>query len=177
MTARSGPTGYSGLSILVHWLTAILVIALFVTHEGDRGSAAQAFHVGGGAIAGLFLLWRVWHRARHGLPEPGGQAAIFNVASRIVFIGFLAAIVAVVVTGYLLPRSLGRPLDIYGLVAIPSPLPRMPWLHTLSEDVHDIAGHLFIPLLGLHLLGAAKHAFVDRDGIAMRIFRPVRGGR
>ena len=29
------------------------------------------------------------------------------------------------------------------------------------EEVHDVSGHLFIPLLALHILGSAKHAIVD----------------
>ncbi len=62
-------TGYSRASIIVHWITAIMVIALFFTHEGDRGSTALAFHVGGGAILGLFLLWRVGRRIMRGMTE------------------------------------------------------------------------------------------------------------
>ena len=51
--------GYSTVSVVAHWLAAILVVALFFTHTATRGTAAYAFHVSGGAIAGLFLLWRV----------------------------------------------------------------------------------------------------------------------
>ena len=40
--------GYSILSIVVHWLAAIVVVALFFTHEGERGSTAYLFHVSGG---------------------------------------------------------------------------------------------------------------------------------
>jgi cytochrome b561 len=49
-------------------------------------------------------------------------------------------------------------------------------LHKLLEEVHEIAGQLFIPLIGLHLLGAAKHAFFDKDGIAQRMFKSSEGG-
>ncbi len=59
--------GYSPLSIVLHWLVAIFVVALFLTHDRERGSSAYVIHVSGGAIAGVFLLWRVWHRARRGM--------------------------------------------------------------------------------------------------------------
>ena len=95
--------GYSGSSIVVHWLAAILVIALFITHEGDRGSAGYVFHVSGGAIAGVFLLWRVWHRVRRGSTHPPKQAAVFNLAARLVHWGLLVAIV--VVRGFRLPAA------------------------------------------------------------------------
>ena len=73
--------GYSAISIVVHWFAAILVVALFFTHEGEPGSAARLVHVSGGAIAGLFLLWRVWHRVLRGTARPPRQAAVFNLAA------------------------------------------------------------------------------------------------
>ena len=168
--------GYSFLSIMVHWLAAILVVALFFTHEGGRGSAAYLFHVSGGAIVGLFLLWRVWRRVRRGSVHPPEQAAIFNIAARLVHWGLLVAIVLVVVSGYLLPWSLGRELDVFGF-GIPSPMGANRDVHELMERVHDVTGHLFIPLLVLHVIGAVKHAVFDRLGAGLRMFKPVAGGR
>ena len=46
--------GYSPLSIVLHWLAAIFVVALFLTHDGERGSSAYVIHVSGGAIIGVF---------------------------------------------------------------------------------------------------------------------------
>ncbi len=177
MQASSCGDGYSRLSITAHWITAILVIILYVNHEGGRGSTERFVHVSGGAVAGLFLLWRVWHRVRHGMTNRPDQAATLNLASQIVIWGFLAAVVVVVITGYLLPRSVGRPVDMLGLVAVPSPMAANRDVHEFMEEVHEIVGQLFLPLLALHLLGAAKHAFLDRDGVARRMFRSVPSGR
>ena len=80
------------------------------------------------------------------------------------------------ITGYLLPWSQGNPLDILG-VAIPSPIASSRGFHELMEGVHDVSGHLFIPLLALHILGVAKHAIFDKSGIAFRMFKPTSGGR
>ena len=168
--------GYSTVSVVSHWLAAILVVALFFTHSGTRGTAEYAFHVSGGAIAGLFLLWRVWHRVRRGMIDAPRQAAIFNFAARLVHWGLLVLIAVVVVSGYLLPWSLGGALDVFG-VGIPSPMDSNEALHESLERVHDAAGHLFVPLLALHVAGAIKHAVFDRRGTAMRMVRPAPGGR
>ena len=176
MNPFSRTDGYSLLSVTVHWLAAILVVALFFTHEGGRGTTAYTLHVSGGAVVGLFLLWRVWHRVRQGPPDAPRQAAIFNLAARIVHWGLLALIVVAVLSGYLLPWSIGRPLDVFGF-EIPSPMGASRELHELLERVHDVSGHLFIPLLALHVAGAVKHAVFDRRGAALRMFRPVTGGR
>ena len=168
--------GYSILSILVHWLAAVLVVLLFLTHEGERGTDAYIFHVSGGAIAGLFLLWRVWHRMRRGVPDAPDQWAIFNFAARLVHWAMLVAIVVVVVSGYLLPWTLGSELDVFEF-GIPSPMEANHDLHELVERVHDVTGHLFIPLVALHLLGAIKHVILDRQGAGLRMFKPISGGR
>ena len=169
--------GYSVSSIVAHWIAAVIVVILFVTHEGERGSAAYALHVGGGAIAGIFLLWRVWHRLLRGETEKPNQARIFNIASQIVIWGLLAAIAIVVITGYLVPWTEGQPLDIFGLIAIPSPISANRAFAGFVEEVHEIAGQSFLPLLALHILGSAKHALIDRDGVISRMLKPVIGGR
>ncbi len=166
--------GYSILSIVVHWLAAILIVALFFTHEGERGSTAHLIHVSGGAVVGLFLLWRVWHRLRQGSTRPPKQAAAFNLAARLVHWALLVAIVVVVVSGYLLPWSLGQELDVFG---IPSPMGANGDVHEFVERVHDVSGHLFIPLVALHVLGAVKHAVLDWRGTGLRMFKPINGGR
>lgn len=40
VTDPAGKDGYSRLSIVLHWFAAIVVTAVFLTHEGERGSAA-----------------------------------------------------------------------------------------------------------------------------------------
>ena len=154
-----------------------MVIALFFTHEGDRGSAAFAFHVGGGAILGLFLLWRVGRRILRGMTEKPDQAAIYNLASQIVIWGFLVAIIIVVISGYLLPWSRGMAIDVFGLFQIPSPIAANHDFHELIEEVHEISGQLIVPLFLLHLLGALKHRFIDKDNVMQRMTKSVSNGK
>jgi cytochrome b561 len=175
MTTASN--GYSRASIIIHWVTAILVIALFFTHEGDRGSAAMAFHIGGGAIFGLFLLWRVSRRILRGMTDKPDQSAIFNLASQIVIWGFLVAIIIVVISGYFLPWSRGSAIDIFGLFQIPSPIATNHDFHEIIEKMHNISGQLIVPLFVLHLLGALKHQFIDKDTVMQRMVKPVSSGK
>ena len=167
---------YSTASVVAHWLAAVLIVALLFTHSATRGTAAYAFHVSGGAVVGLFLLWRVWRRVRRGMVHPPPQAVILNLAARFVHCGLLVLIAVVVISGYLLPWSLGDALDVFG-VGIPSPMDGNRAVHDALERMHDVAGHLFIPLLALHVAGAVKHAVFDQHGAAMRMIRPASGGR
>ncbi len=177
MTHTPRTDRYSALSIAIHWIAAILVVALFLTHEGGRGSASYTFHVSGGAVAGLFLLWRAWYRIRRGMADKPDQAAIFTLASRIVLWGFLASIVAVTVSGYLLDWSRGQPLEFFDLLSIPSPMAASTGMHEFLKGVHKVSGRLLPFMLILHVAGTAKHAIFDRDGVVSRMFNPTAGGR
>ena len=67
--------------------------------------------------------------------------------------------------------SLGREPDVFGL-GIPSPTGANRDVHEFVERVHDVAVHLFVPLLAFHVLGAIKHAVFDRRGAGLRMFKP-----
>lgn len=170
-------TGYSKLSIALHWIAAVAIVALFFTHEGDRGSFEQAFHVGGGALLGLLLIWRAVRRPLRGFTEKPDQPALLNLVSAIVLWGLIVSIIIVCLTGYLLPWTVGRPLDIFGILAIPSFMEPNRDLHEFFEELHDLAGHAILPLAGLHILGALKHRFIDKDEVMQRMVRAKPGGR
>lgn len=170
-------TGYNRTSILFHWIAAVLVVSLFLTHEGERGSLAYAFHVGVGTVGGLFLFWRVGRRIARGMTDKPVQPALLNLLSQLVIWGFLVNMVVVTITGVLVIWSTGQPVDLFGLVDLPSPMQRSAEFHRLMEEVHEVSGQLFIPLLLLHVLGAIKHAVIDRDGVFQRMVSSVRDGK
>ncbi|MEZ5870412.1 MAG: cytochrome b/b6 domain-containing protein [Nitratireductor sp.] len=172
MPLPANQNAYSMTSIWAHWLTAILVVALFFTHESERGSLGQIFHVSGGVLIALFFFWRIIRRVRNGVAAKPSQPEALNWLSRIVLWGIILSLLLVSVTGLLLPWTSGRAIDLFGLL-IPSPITGSRSLHGFFEEVHDFAGHAFIPLVGLHVLGVIKHAFMDRDKtIALRMSKP-----
>jgi len=162
---------------MIHWLTVIAIVALFITHEGERGSAMMTFHISGGALLGLFIIWRCLWRPIRGFADKPNQRPSLNLISSIVMWSLLIVILILTITGYLIPWSLGQPLDIFGMVSIPSFLESSTTLHRQLEKVHDVAGHIIVPLFLLHVLGALKHWLIDRDGVMQRMFRSVAGGK
>ena len=95
--------------------------------------------------------------------------------ARTVHVVFYVLLIGLPLGGWLANSLAGRSIEIFGLFTIP-PLP-------VGEN-GDLAGRIFdacagrgrslLALIGLHILGALKHTFFDRNG---GIFRMLPFGR
>lgn len=172
--------GYGWLSILLHWTVAGLTIWLFLNGEafadlprGPVAAALRRLHIDWGMVAMAIVLIRIAWRLRQGAPDPGPQPALLNLLAALVQWGLQVALVVICVTGVLNIWSNAAPVNVFGVLSLPSPMTRNPALHGLTERLHSIASHLLLPLIALHVLGGLKHAIVDRDGVFWRMFRPA----
>lgn len=176
MTLTDRDAGYGWLSIAFHWIAAALVVNLYLSGEeleelsrGAERTEILAQHLSIGAIAiivlGARILWRIAQRG----PKPVDQPPALKLLSRLVQWGLLAAIAVLILSGPVIQWSVGRSVDVFGLISIPSPLPEMRWLHEALEELHEFASHALIPLLALHVLGALKHLLIDRDDVFRRM--------
>lgn len=169
LNTRDPYTGYAFFSIALHWLTAIAVIVLYVTHEADD------FHVALGLVVSPLFLFRIVWRLGRGYPRVANQPALMNFLARLVQISFLLCILAVTVTGLLLPGMEGEPYPFFGGLSFG--LSGSGDMADFAEEVHEVAGNAFIPLVILHVAGALKHHFYDRDAVLMRMLKPVPRGK
>ncbi|MFZ2099916.1 MAG: cytochrome b/b6 domain-containing protein [Oricola sp.] len=173
LNTRDPFAGYNLVSIVLHWFTAVAVVVLYLTHERET----EAIHLAIGLIATPFFLARIWRRFARGYARISDQPAILNLLSRLVTFGFLLCLLSVIVTGLAIPPFKGEALAVPGLFSLNVPVPANRALAHLLEEIHDLAGHAFLPLLALHVIGALKHFFVDRDAVVMRMVRPVPNGK
>ena len=168
---------YGWPSIALHWLGAIALVASFLTGEameeatGAARASAYSIHVTWATILAVPLLARVFWRSIDGFKRTGQQHWAFELAARLVMIGFLVSITGAVLSGLLLPWSAGRPLEIGGL-SLASPMSAWRDLHEMLEGAHELFSHLWLPLLLLHILGALKHLVINRDGVFAGMFWP-----
>ncbi|GIK50585.1 MAG: cytochrome b [Hyphomonadaceae bacterium] len=175
--------GYGWLSIALHWLAAIAIVAMFVTGfraemAGDAGdrelrAALMGMHISIGASIVLLLLARVV--ASYAQPRPAApeQAPPFKLLAVGTHQLLLLAILIQVVSGPLAVWSGGRAIDVFGLFSIPTPFAeRNEGVHELAEVLHAIGRWALIVLISVHVLGALKHAVIDRDGIMRRMLAP-----
>ena len=177
---------YSYGAMAFHWVIAVMVIwnwrlAENAEHAASREQAMAIFadHKALGITILALSVARLAWRLTHNLPAlPSNYATWERVLARATHAIFYVLLIGLPVGGWLANSLAGRPIDMFGLFTIP-PLP-------LGEnedaagtlfDIHATAGEIMIYLIGLHILGALKHTFFDRDGGIFRMLPFGRVGR
>ena len=170
------PSRYSIGAMIFHWSIAVLVIvnwriAESAEHlEGAEKAAVFGYHKAGGMLILALTLGRLAWRFTHPLPRlPDTYATWERVLARTTHVLFYVLLVGLPLGGWLANSLSGREIDFFGLFAIPAlPVGTDKELgHTIFE-AHATGGSIMIYLIALHILGALKHTFVDKD---LGIFR------
>jgi cytochrome b561 len=177
MSLYDSKESYGAISRLNHWLGAAAILVLLgiglYFHEMPRGEERLYWlrlHVALGVLAFAPLAFRVGWRIASRSPAALPQAPWQQRATRAVHAALLAGIAALLVTGPLMVWSAGRPIAVFDWFAIPSPLGDAPTLHEALETVHAVVSRLLIVAIGVHVLGALKHAIIDRAVLRGRMF-------
>ncbi|UVI38500.1 cytochrome b [Qipengyuania spongiae] len=174
---------YSIGSMVFHWLIAILVIwnwrlAANAEHAetGAQASALFADHKAIGITILVLTLGRIVWRLTHPMPAlPGNYATWERVLARTTHAIFYILLILLPLGAWIANSMSGRSIDMFGLFTIP-PLPvsaNRELGHSIFE-IHATCAMFMIYLVGLHILGALKHTFFDKDG---GIFRMLPFGR
>jgi len=116
----------------------------------------------------LRLIWRLTSK------QPAYSADLARwerVAARIVHVAFYVLLVGLPLMGWVGSSMEGVAIDVFGLLTIPGlPLPANRGLGHEILEVHGTLGEIMLYLIVLHVLGALKHHFVDRNGELYRMF-------
>jgi cytochrome b561 len=168
---------YSTVSLVLHWLIAGLVLTqlgLVWAHEATEGSASREFmnlHKSVGlSILVLTLARLAWRIANPAIPLPAETPRWQKLAARGTHVLFYVFLVAMPLVGWAASSAAGRDIVWFGLFEWPL-LPIGGGRETAGSlmEAHEIAGKLLIALVVLHVLGALKHHFVDRDNVLHRM--------
>lgn len=175
---------YSTGAALFHWIIALLIVVNygtgFVAEDLPRELARQVMgnHKAIG-ITILFLtvariLWRVTHRPPALLTSLHPWEAFL---ARVTHALFYILMIAVPLAGWLMHSVYtgGAPVNAFGLFDYPGlPLAQDKGGAELAGEVHEVLAIAMLALTGLHVLGALKHQWLDRDGSLLRMM-PWRG--
>lgn len=168
---------YSTVSLVLHWLIAALVvtqIGLIAAHEATDGPISREFvnlHKSVGLSILVLTLARLgWRIANPAIPLPLEMPRWQKLLARTNHVLFYVLLLAMPLVGWAASSAAGRDIVWFGLFEWPL-LPIGGGRETARDlmDVHEAAAKLLIFLVVLHIVGALKHQFIDRDNVLHRM--------
>lgn len=185
IAAGDDKTNYDNVAILLHWLTALLVVVLFGLAETwdyfarPTQKSLQSLHVSLGVALTVVVLARIVWRLipGHQLSAIGGEWV--KIASKTVHYFLYLLLTVQVCLGFAFRWAQGHPVSFFGLFAIPGPYgavarPTRQLIHAL----HEYAGWAIIIIALGHALAALYHHYKLDDRVLWRMlpsaWRPER---
>lgn len=169
---------YTSCAIFLHWSMAILLFLGFTlgwVMEGLPKSSPDkmqyvAWHKWiGVTIAWMVLVRLVW-RITHQPPAlPSTVPHWQRYASQCVHALLYFLMIAIPLTGYFYSSAAGRPVLYFGLIPLPPIIEPNLMLKPLLKTAHVVLNYMLLGAVGLHLLAALKHHFIDRNTVLIRM--------
>jgi cytochrome b561 len=169
-------TRYTAVAIGLHWLLALLIAVSFavgLTMSDLPLSPTRLklfnWHKWAGitilALSALRLLWRLAHRPPPDLPMSGWQQALAHGAHWALYALFFLVPLA----GWAYSSAAGFPVVVFGLVPLPDFVSPDRAVASLLKERHEQLAWALAALVALHVAGALKHQFLDKDGLLSRM--------
>ena len=172
--ATPKPLSYDRRSIWLHWITTLLVVALWCAGEtidwfpkGTPRVAARSLHICFGAILGLILCYRIWWRIGPGTHLPAAGSGVAQALATLVHFALYAVLLATVLLG--IANAWVRGDTIFNLFTLPELDPGNKALRTQVEDLHSLFANILLILAGLHAAAGLAHHFIWKDNVLRRM--------
>lgn len=176
---------YSDVAIVLHWLIAFFVLGLLAvgkfmtsleTDDPLRYQLTQWHKTFGLSVLALSVIRLVW-RTTHAPPPIDYEAPAWQhrAASYTHVLLYLLTLL-IPVTGWIMVSASPLNLDtlLFGVINVPHlpPFDTLPNRADIAEDFegyHEIASHVLIVLLLMHVGGALKHHLIEKDSVLLRM--------
>jgi cytochrome b561 len=171
------PSRYSTGAIILHWAIAIAVIVAWRIAESAehvsevQEAAIMADHMAVGMLILLLTVLRLVWRLTHTQPDfPQDLAGWERIAARVVLFTFYVLLVGLPLMGWIGSSMEGAAIDVFGAFTIPGlPVAADRGLGHEILEVHGSLGEIMLYLIVLHVVGALKHHFYDKNGALYRM--------
>ncbi|MDK4807832.1 MAG: cytochrome b [Novosphingobium aromaticivorans] len=168
---------YDAITILLHWVTALLVVTLFGLAEFwgflPRGTPLrhelQGLHISLGLVLAVVATLRVVWRLMFGRTLPEIESTLPYWAAKGVHYLLYILLGGQVVLGFVFRWAQGEAFTFFGLFAVPSAFAPDKALAQTIGEAHELVGWAIILLAGLHAAAALFHHYALRDSTLKRM--------
>lgn len=168
---------YSTLTIGLHWLMAVLLVAVYAFIElrgifpkgSEPRDAMKAIHFMLGLSVLLLVLPRLALRLSTATPVIEPEPPAWQQASaRLVHLGLYILMFAMPLAGWLLLSAAGKPIPFFGL-HLPALISKNKELADFIKEIHAIGGEIGYYLIGLHVFAVLFHHYIKHDNTLSRM--------
>jgi len=171
---------YGWVSILLHWLIAIVLIAMYfvgdymveLDYYDTWYHRAPQIHKEVGVVIGVLMVFRLlWNALQASPHHVGNNKAVVKFMAKSAHFFLYALVFLLVVSGYLISTAKGQGIDVFGLFELPALLPDDKDRGELAGKIHEWIGLGFMALIALHALASLLHHFIFKDQTLKRMLR------
>ncbi len=174
---KSTSQSYGKLSITMHWLMLLLLVAVYACIElrvlypkgTDPREALKAWHF----TLGVCVFALIWLRLAIRLTEPTpdikpAPSSIENLMAKAMHGVLYLIMIGLPLMGWLSLNAAGKPVPFFG-IQLPTLIAENKALAKSLKEFHEIAGKASYFLIGLHALAALFHHYIKRDNTLTRM--------
>lgn len=178
MSLRNTEEHWGWPAVVLHWLSAVTVITLFMlglwmtslSYYDPWYKQGPYIHKSIGVLLFVLSIIRLLWRLNNSTPGSLPTHSAFEIKmARIAHNMLYSLLFAVMITGYLISTADGRPVEVFGLFQIPATLQGIDKQEDIAGVIHLILAVTLIVLVLVHGMAAIKHHIIDKDRTLMRM--------
>ncbi|AXK52756.1 cytochrome b [Pseudomonas protegens] len=175
---NSHPQHFAPLARLLHWLMALMIIAMLFIGAGMVTSVSARhewlIHVHKPLGIAILLLAAVRLLVRFSTRQPPLPADLPGwqvLAAKASHVLLYALMLGLPVLGWAMISAAGDPVMLSGSLQLPAILPANAQVFALLRKAHGYLAYLLFLTVLLHLAAALFHGWVRRDGVLQSMLR------
>jgi cytochrome b561 len=174
---RNTSLAWGGLAQLLHWLVVALLITQYTLGwiAADLPLSMQKLvllsrHKSFGMlILGLAILRLLWRMANPTPALPAHMPVFQQRLARATHAVLYACLFALPLSGWIMSSARSFPVSVFGIVQLPDLVSPGETMFLVSRSVHVGLTWVLLATVTLHVAGALKHHFIDRDTVLRRM--------
>jgi cytochrome b561 len=177
MSFRNSTRTWGSLSSALHWIIVLLIINQWVI--GMRADSlpvglaklqALAWHKSFGITILMLAVVRLAWRWMNPVPDLSAETRPWErVLARISHVLLYGLIFALPLSGWLMSSAKNFPVSWFSLFQLPDLVAPSEQLFRQMRSLHHILFAVLVVVAALHIAGALKHHFIDRNDVLKRM--------
>lgn len=176
MILKNTGNQYGLISIVIHWLMALLMFGMFalglymveLTYVDAWYKAAPALHMSIGVMLFMLLIFRLLWRLSNPVPEIYGQP-YEKIIGLLVHRLHYVFMFSLMLSGYLMVTADGRGIEVFVWFEVPALWVVEKGNEVLLGKAHMVLAWMFMGFVALHTAAAFKHHWIDKDRTLLRM--------